>query len=368
MQNKGVRKLLIKLTLLVLPFLLWPLIEVFVLPMNFFTFRVWETISVNKMRILSGPFYPNMHIKMEEEGELAPRTKYAEKRLVEWYTDEWGYRNRDTKSDIILIGDSNITGVKLTQEETIAEVLEDKTGKEVYSFAPATVNRFLATERLHEDPPKVVIVGSIERRIPELPAVGANGFNSKLRNFSGEIIHASPFLNFLAVNTDRITKLASYQYTMGQINRQFGNKSYYNFNGEFFLEGEYANREFTDEEIQHFADVIEGYKKALEERGYQFMFLPIPNKENIYYELLPSKKKPSMLQRLLVELDKRNVVYIDTQTPFEHLYNEKGIELYPVDDAHWNKVAVETAAELVARRLSGKDEKKGDKYFVNFAD
>ena len=38
-------------------FLIWPLIEVLFLPMNFFTFRIWETISVNKMLVMSGPFY-----------------------------------------------------------------------------------------------------------------------------------------------------------------------------------------------------------------------------------------------------------------------------------------------------------------------
>lgn len=371
MQNKGVKKLLLKLSLLLLPFLIWPVIEVFVLPINFFTFRVWETLVVNKLLVMAGPFYPNMYVKMEEEGELAPRTKYAEKRIVEWYTDEWGYRNRDTKSEVLLIGDSNVTGVKLTQEETLAEVLERMTGKEVYSFAPGTVNRFLATDRLHEqNPPEVVIVASIERRIPELPAVGANGINSKIRNFTGEIINASPFLTFMSVNIDRITKLSLYQYTLGNLNRQFGNKEYYNYGNEFFLEGEDANREFTEEEIQYFADVIEGYKKAIEERGYQFLFLPIPNKENIYYKLLPSKKKPTMLPRLMTELKKRNIAYVDTQTSFEQLYNEKGIALYPVDDAHWNEVAVETAAALVAPRLTGTNKKKekSKKILVNFAE
>jgi alginate O-acetyltransferase complex protein AlgJ len=357
MHNKGVKKLLSKLFLLLLPFLIWPFIEVFVLPINFFTFRVWETLVVNKMRILSGPFYPNMYVKMEEEGELAPRTPFAEKRMVEWYTDEWGYRNRDTKQDILLIGDSNVTGVKLTQEETLSEVLERKTGKEVYSFAPATVNRFLATDRIHENPPEVVIVASIERRIPELPAVGANGFNSRLRNFTGELINASPILNSIIVNTDRATKLALYQYTLGNINRGLGTKGYYNYQNEFFLEGEYANRTFTEEEIQYFADVIEGYKKVIEEKGYKFMFLPIPNKENIYHELLPSKRKPTMLPRLMAELEKRNIAYIDTQSPFEHLYKNEGVALYPVDDAHWNEVAVKVAADLIAERLAGNSKK-----------
>lgn len=361
MQNNGVKKLLLKLTLLLLPFLVWPVIEAAVLPINFFTFRVWETLSVNSMRIMSGPFYPNRYMKMEEEGELAPRTAFAEKRVVEWYTDEYGYRNRDSKCDVLLIGDSNITGAKLSQEETLAEVLERRLDKEVYSFAPATVNRFLGSQRFEQDPPEVVIVSSIERRIPELPAVGANGIASKVRDITGTTIGASPVLTWLAVTADRISKLALYRRTLAQIDRTFGKKEYISYQNEFFIEGEIANRDFSQEEINQIAEVLEGYKQALEARGIKFIFMPIPNKENIYYELLPSQKKPDFLPRLMAELKQREVDVIDTQSTFENLYHEKNIPLYPVDDAHWNNTAVEVAASMVAQHLhTGTPDKKPD--------
>jgi hypothetical protein len=351
MENKDVKKLLAKLTLLALPFLLWPLIEAAVLPINFFTFRVWETLSVNTMRIMSGPFYPNMYMKMEEEGELAPRTAFAEKRVVEWYTDEYGYRNRDSNYDVLLIGDSNITGAKLSQEETLAEVLERQLNKEVYSFAPATVNRFLGTRRFEENPPEVVIVSSIERRIPELPAVGANGMASKIRDITGTTIGSSPVLTWLAVTADRVSKLALYHRTLAQIERTFGKKEYIAYNNEFFIEGDIANRDFSEKEITRIADVLEGYKHALEARGIRFVFMPIPNKENIYYQLLPSRKKPDFLPRLMAELRQREVDVIDTQSTFEHLYHKEKVLLYPVDDAHWNHTAVEAAASMLAQHL-----------------
>jgi alginate O-acetyltransferase complex protein AlgJ len=353
MENKDVKKLLKKLALLLLPFMLWPLIEAIVLPMNFFTFRVWETISVNSLRVMSGPFYPNMHMKMEEEGELAPRTVYAEKKLVEWYTDPYGYRNRDTKAEVLLIGDSNITGAKLSQEETLAEVLERQLGKDVYSFAPATVNRFLGTKRFEENPPEVVVVSSIERRIPELQPVGATGIGSKVRDRTGSVINSSPALTWLAVTADRVSKLALYHRTLANIERKFGQKEYIAFQNEFFIEGEYANRAFSDEEIDYIADVLEGYKHALSERGIAFVFMPIPNKENIYHQLLPSHRKPDFLPRLMAELKKRDVEVVNTQQVFEHLYNEEKKPLYPADDAHWNDIAVEAAASLLAQHLRG---------------
>ncbi|WP_266204806.1 alginate O-acetyltransferase AlgX-related protein [Pontibacter kalidii] len=364
--NKGVKRLLSKLALLALPFMLWPLIEVFVLPMNFFTFRIWETISVNTMRVMSGPFYPNVHMQMEEEGELAPRTPFAQKRKVEWYTDKYGYRNRDTKNDVLLIGDSNITGAKLSQEETLAEVLERQLGRDVYSFAPATMNRFLATDRFQENPPQLVIVSSIERRIPELPAMGDNGLGSRIRNYTGNLINSSPFLTSLAVSADRISKLALYRRTLAEIDRALGKKEYISYNNEFFMEGEYANREFSEEELDHMADVLAGYRDALQERGIHFVFLPIPNKENIYYKLLPNQKEATFLPRLLSRLSERGVEFVDIQPAFRELYQQQQVQLYPVDDAHWNEVAVKVAAQLLTRHStvaqlratpSGKDER-----------
>ncbi len=351
MQNNGVKRLLVKLSLLLLPFTLWPVLEATLLPMNFFTFRIWETIAVNKLLIMSGPFYPNMHFKMEEEGELAPHTPFAQKKVVEWYTDAYGYRNRDSKYDILLIGDSNITGAKLSQEETLAEVLERQLNKEVYSFAPATVNRFLATDRFTERPPELVIVSSIERRIPELPAVGANGLGSKIRNRTGNLINSSPLLTWLAITADRISKLGLYHRALASIERSFGKKEYIAYNNEFFIEGELANRNFTDEEVNSMADVLEGYRDALQERGIKFLFMPIPNKETIYYQMLPSKKKSDFLPRLMAELHKRKVEALDIQTTFEAMYHNQNIALYPADDAHWNNVAVEATAALVAQHV-----------------
>ncbi|WP_299759227.1 hypothetical protein [uncultured Pontibacter sp.] len=369
-KHKGVKRLLGKLTLLALPFILWPLIEVFVLPMNFFTFRIWETISVSTMRVMSGPFYPNVHMQMEEEGELAPRTPYAQKRQVEWYTDTYGYRNRDTKNDVLLIGDSNITGAKLSQDETLAEVLEQQLGRDVYSFAPATMNRFLATDRFQENPPKLVIVSSIERRVPELPPVGDNGLNSKIRNFTGNLINSSSFLTSVAVTADRISKLGLYRRTLAEMDRAAGRKEYISYNNEFFMEGEIANRDFSEEELDYIAEVLVGYRNALQERGIHFVFLPIPNKENIYHKLLPSQKEATFLPRLLRRLDEKGVEYVDLQPAFNELYEQKQVKLYPVDDAHWNAVAVKVAAQLLTRhstvaQLQATPQNKDEKLLVN---
>jgi alginate O-acetyltransferase complex protein AlgJ len=289
---------------------------------------------------------------MEEEGELAPRTAFAQKRQVEWYTDSYGYRNRDTKNDVLLIGDSNVTGAKLSQDETLAEVLERLLGRDVYSFAPATINRFLATDRFQENPPELVIVSSIERRIPELPAVGDNGLGSRVRNLTGNLISSSSFLTSLTVTADRISKLALYRRTLAELDRAAGRREYISYHNEFFMEGEHANRAYPPEELDRIADVLEGYQQALQERGIRFVFLPIPNKETVYYQLLPGQPEATFLPQLLNRLNERGIEYVDVQPVFQELYQQKQVQLYPVDDAHWNEVAVQVAAQLLTQHAT----------------
>jgi len=290
---------------------------------------------------------------------------------VEWYTDPYGYRNRDTKNDVLLIGDSNVTGAKLSQEETLAEVLERQLGRDVYSFAPATINRFLATDRFAENPPELVIVSSIERRIPELPAVGDNSLGSRIRNLTGNAISASPFLTSVTVAADRISKLGLYRRTLAELDRAAGRKEYISYHNEFFMEGEEANREYPEEELDRIADVLEGYRDALQERGMHFVFLPIPNKENIYYQLLPNQKEATFLPQLLRRLEERGVAYVDLQPAFRELYEQQQVQLYPVDDAHWNEVAVQVAAQLLTRhstvaQLKAAPPETGERLLVNY--
>ncbi|MBK7819393.1 MAG: hypothetical protein IPJ60_19020 [Sphingobacteriaceae bacterium] len=58
-----------------------------------------------------------------------------------------------------------------------------------------------------------------------------------------------------------------------------------------FLQGESANKDGTKEEIEQYASVIEGYYNYFKGQNIEFLFLPIPNKENIYYEMFPSAKR-----------------------------------------------------------------------------
>ncbi|MFH0986194.1 MAG: hypothetical protein V1882_11810 [Candidatus Omnitrophota bacterium] len=125
-----------------LPFLALEILDIFVLPVDFFTFRVWEGASSMAYRYPGG-FYPNLHVKKAKEYADRYRLgnpEWVESKPVEWFTDSSGWRNRpeiEKKKhyDFVVNGDSNIVGSYLDQKDTLSEVLSNRSEKVVYSYA-----------------------------------------------------------------------------------------------------------------------------------------------------------------------------------------------------------------------------------------
>ena len=87
------KSLVRKFALLAAPFVALIAIELFVLPVDFFTFRVWEAVTIQYVRPAEGIFYPRMHVVKDEH---ADRLGFRDPnpRKVEWFTDQYGFRNR----------------------------------------------------------------------------------------------------------------------------------------------------------------------------------------------------------------------------------------------------------------------------------
>ncbi len=99
-------------------------------------------------------------------------------------------------------------------------------------------------------------------------------------------------------------------------------------------------------------EIIKGYDEALKARGIRFIFLPIPEKENIFHNLL-NTPKPLFLEQVIEQLKKEGVEVIDTQKAFEEAYQRNQILLYQPDDTHWSAEGVKLAAKLI-REIIGK--------------
>ncbi len=371
------KKFVFKTFLFFLPFLLVLAVELFVLPLDYFTFRVWEALVVRKNNfILRGPFYPDRDITKIEEGDLAHHTRFIHKRKARWATDHYGYRKSNTLTPgykIVIIGDSNIAGCGVTQEDMLSEVLEDRLKVEVYPLAPGFIGTFLKEKRFADYPPDVVIIASAERFITYLPPVKLK--KEKRQNpFWPEIIQwikdkrvilryhlqTNRWIQSIAIYRDRLRKNNMLNYLRASIRRRVLSQSESiptpNVPSKHglvvFLQGAAGNDDVPPDKLEKAIQVIKGYNDVLHEKGIRFIFLPIPEKENIYYKELGTKK-PVFLEKLISGLKERGVETIDTQKPFEEAF-KKDILLYHTNDTHWNENAVRITAELIVELLRKK--------------
>lgn len=360
--------------------ILFYFIEVFILPVNFFTFRIWEAIESHKF--FPGNFYPDMKISMVEEGDLGHHTKFAVKRKVEWETDSYGYRKRNsdvTRYRIVILGDSYIAGIGLTQSDILSEVLERRLETDVYPFTSTSstvVNEFLQAKRFTDNPPDIVIFGRAEGGIPFLPPPQPGGEGSN--KYSGIKQRFKSFLSEhkeLAVVLMRINKNIAAHYFESRVNDALSRLINRDQLSSFIVQGDVnknmlflrdkverlvAGKEIQPEKIRNSAEIIASYARIFRDRGIRFIFLPIPDRENFHYKYLPVKniKEPMFLNKLIPELRAKGVEVIDVQKAFEEASDQRNILLYQTDDSHWNADGVKLAADLIEKRLRTKQEIK----------
>lgn len=121
----------------------------------------------------------------------------------------------------------------------------------------------------------------------------------------------------------------------------------------FFMQGRWANQDVSQEKLDRAIQVIRSYRGVAESRGIRFIFLPIPNKENIFYECLGTRR-PVFLEQLISQLKRHGVETVDTQRAFERASQKEKVLLYHTDDTHWNGNAVRITAGLIKELIQKK--------------
>lgn len=395
------KKFIIKLIIFSLPIIIYvgyTAYTILILPIDAYTFRVWEALSVyENNKVLSGPFYPNMYIKKTEVGDLAHMEEFNVQKEVEWYTDKYGYRTKETGQkgyDIVIIGDSLTAGSSLDQKDTLASMLSEKTGMSVYPFAPGDINEYLSQERFEKYPPKIVVLETAEKVLLHVPAINAEeqtepGFFE--RTFLKDI-EKSKLVTRIAILLDRLKKKSFTEYLTARLlervsgfwqralekrlesvpqevvekpydpttdytpfpPEKYGGRNvsldetmvFYEFPYQYFIPWE------QDEEIDNQIARFKEYQKYFDKNNIKFIVLPVPNKENIYYKIVYRGKKVDNLERFIKTANTEGVPTVDVESAFENAYNSDPQKLlYHIDDSHWNPYGVDIASTLLARQV-----------------
>lgn len=109
--------------------------------------------------------------------------------------------------------------------------------------------------------------------------------------------------------------------------------------------------------------VIVAFKKALEEHGVDFLFVPVPTKAEIFPDELSPKGKPFVgkvvnpyLLKFAESLSKQGVEVVDLWTPFldaRKRGDAPGEEpLFQHQDTHWTDRGIRIAAEALTKRIT----------------
>lgn len=116
---------------------------------------------------------------------------------------------------------------------------------------------------------------------------------------------------------------------------------------------DYDRITLSQDKIELIADNLKCVQEELKAKNIEFLFIVGPNKSTIYPEYMPGPGKKSGLSnydKLLIELKKRNVNYLD----LTHLLlkNKESYSMYYKRDTHWNMVAGVLVAQEVLERLN----------------
>lgn len=322
------------------------------LPAEWYTYRNWEALSFYRLGQLSyGAFYSNESTLRTEVGDLAHHSEFEEhKDNVYWRTDLLGNRNDGfvQEPDVVLVGDSDLAGSGVSQEDTLGSLISRGGVFSAYSIAPRGMEvllQLLAHKVI--EAPRVVVYERIERDIPGIPSVGLDSTTS-----TGAMIHwlrTSEPAKTLIGGLDKVMAQRPLRFLGSRLRGNTGlaigvqspvDASFF-FLRDSVAKARLNNGMGNDRDLENAVRVLTEYRDLLAKQNIQFIFLPVPNKETVYYELVPLEQQPVFLGQLIERLRDNGIHVLDTLT----LFNQEAQKepLYLTDDTHWNEKATRLA-------------------------
>lgn len=353
------KKFVAKSLLFLLPVILIYAAEIFIIPIQTFCYRGLEALRVYRFTsVLHGYLYPDMNMETTGQGDLGLYTSHAVFKKEHWITDPYGYRTEGTADehyDVVILGDSFTLSPGTLQENSLAAVLEKKTGLNVYPYATKYFEDFMTEKRFMDSPPKYLVLERIEDnmdRLKPFPYGTAVGPVSDIDR---------KFIKDTFVVADRIYKSVMFRYARSAAKRflernvlGLGEKlpptTYVSDDGTMLFWGGTINLTRTMEKIDDIDVAIKNYENILREKGIKLIVLPIPSKINVYSEKVAVHKDTGFMEELDGRMAAANIDFVDVKTLYMDARKD-GVELYFPDDTHWNETGIEITAEAVAEKI-----------------
>ena len=338
------KKFILNILLFLSPIIGLLLLEAF-LPSTFFTFRTWEGISFTSKIPHRAAFYPNTITQMNATGDLCHHTDKAIVKSEFWMTDRLGFRNNEflKKADILFIGDSFFAGCSLSQDEIISNKVKfnNKTNLSVYNMSPSSFSKFdYYLKNSIIEKPKYLIFSIVERDVPA-PIISID--KNSLHKWIIKTLTCCNINKYI----DKALKLSSLAWLKARVNDSKGLGVSAKLDSDmFFLQEIYQKRNESD--LKSTVANIKAYKNYCDSLNIKFIFIPMPNKESVYFELVPFDIQPNYLFQLDSLLKHEGISTINTLKIYNDYRKTNKDLLYHLDDTHWNS----NATELISNEIS----------------
>lgn len=334
------------LFLVVLPAVILMFAEA-LLPPTTFTYRNWEGLYFHTGVPTIAAWYQGYTSFMREPGDLCHHTDKAVFKDVTWKNDELGFRNDSfcRQPDILLIGDSFIAGCSLSQEEMlhsqISLALKDTVS--VYNMAPWSLSGFdnLLLAGLIEKP-RLLVFSIVERDLPEPLQKHEKSAFSDIKMAVKKAFRTGN----INVYIDKALRRHSVSWLRARILGSSGKGVPGTDTEMYFFQG--AVVEGDDNKIESVVKVVSDYKNYCDSLGIDFIFLPMPDKETVYFDKVPLETQPHYLLRLDSLLSEKNIRTINTLQIYNDFRKSSETLLYHNDDTHWNINATRLIAAEIA--------------------
>ncbi len=296
-------------------------------------------------------------------------------------TDEHGYRNSPPtdgkRYPVMVVGDSFLD-VQYGSDGNFVRLLERELGKPVYNHSyPGAgafwgLHRYLIEQRFKQRPPEVMVWGLLERElggslfagyvyhirklndreVAEAPtaATGVAWDQLQPKNLAASL----PSTSFMAAGARRLWNVLRYpvfgaitsDVILSEKDQTGSDYLFYRYN---LMALAWTEQERNPSQIAWSLEFIRNY---LREQGTELMIMLIPDKEQVYRELIPDGDHLplSTLYDLEQALLAMNIPVINLLPGFLAA-KENGIPLYWRDDTHWRTEAMKIAAEMVGERI-----------------
>jgi alginate O-acetyltransferase complex protein AlgJ len=343
------KKFITNILIIFSPFLLLIIFEN-ITPINTFTFRPWEALKYQN-NLVDYPFQPLSKVEMISYGELGYNSKFQVKKYEKWEIDSNGFRNNSIPKeiDILLVGDSFFAGSGNTQDSILSTLLKKSTHKEVYNLAPYT---FESTLKLINSKflskPKILILSKVERNMIDFTNLEDVNSNIELNIFN-HIKLSSLYRIHISKFIENSSRFYSLRFLKSKLTNSKG-VGIIGKNNDSMLFSSYNH--IPEDEIINITTRIEHYKSICDKLGIKFYFLPIPNKESVYYDFIPIKK-PIFLNNLNHALMLKNINTLNTLDIFlESRKINSNKLLYHLDDTHWNSYGIKLMSDTLSTILN----------------